>query len=493
MRIDWRFLGVWVFAAAATAYALSPGSEEQLAMLARDGRSSEAASELARLLALGRRDPAFLAAAARALESTGDRVLAEDLLERYLVERPGDVQALDWLAGLYQASDDRPAATRTLATLVALAPTRPRLWALLDLYRAQDRLDEERAVLKGIADEAMLRPVDVERLGILLSWAGERPAALAALRRADALIPAVQETGRIVLFDLLLAEGLRDEAFERAGRWIADWRDKPWLGVHVVRRMAARGDPAAAVALGAQVTALSPGTRFYLARVVAEDGNRRIATTLLEDWARGGPEPSSDEVAGYVAAAYAVGDLAALWRKAASLLAEPGWHEAQIAIVEALALRYGLDAIAPLRPRLSWAALRRQPLFAARLALHEGNPVLARRALEAVEPETLNAPARAEWVALVSLVSGDAKALAALGDLLRRDRLPTDLIPVQLRLAQRLGDAVAQRLGLDALRRSARPPIGAQAHVPQAHAPQSQVQQAQVHQAKAEPDARRMQ
>ena len=133
MRVDLRFLALWIFAAAATAYALSPGSEEQLAMLARDGRGSEAASELQRLLALGRRDPAFLAAAARALESTGNRVLAEELLERYLVERPGDVQALDWLAGLYRASNDKPAATRILAILVEIAPTQGRLSALLDL------------------------------------------------------------------------------------------------------------------------------------------------------------------------------------------------------------------------------------------------------------------------------------------------------------------------------------------------------------------------
>ena len=486
MRIGWRFLGLWAFAAAATAYALSPGSEEQLAMLARDGRTSEAASELARLLALGRRDPAFLAAAARALESTGNRGLAEDLLERYLVERPGDVQVLEWLANLYRASDDRPAATRTLVALVALAPTRPRLWALLDLYRAQERLDEEREFLKSIVDETLLRPLDVERLGILLSWAGDRAAALAALRRADALMPGTQEIGRIVLFDLLLAEGLRAEAAERAGHWIADWRDKPWLGVHVVRRMAARGDPTAAVALGAQVTALSPDTRFYLARVVAEDGNRRIATTLLEDWAQDGPQPSSDAVAGYVAAAYAVGDVPALWRKAARILAEPGWYEAQIAIVEALALRYGLDAIGPLRPRLSWAALQRQPLFAARLALHEGNTVLARHVLGSVDPATLTAPARIEWVALVSLISGDTAALAALGDLLRRDRLPTDLLPVQLRLAERLGNGGEQRLGLEALRRSALAPV--------ALARQAQAQQAQVQStAKAGPDARRVQ
>jgi tetratricopeptide (TPR) repeat protein len=460
MKTDWRFLALWAFAAVATTYALSPGSEEQLAMLARDGRSSEAASELERLLALGRRDPAFLAAAARALESTGNRALAEELLERYLVERPGDVQALDWLASLYQASDDRPAATRTLATLVAIAPTRARLSALLDLYRAQERLDEERDLLKRITDEALLRPGDIERLGILLSWAGETEAALAALRRADALMPADQETGRIVLFNLLLTSGSVTEAAERAAGWIEAWRDKPWLGVHVVRRMAVQGDPALATALGAQVIARRPETRFFLARVVAEDGNRSVATRLLDDWARGGPQPTSDEVAGYVAAASVVGDIPALWRKASAILAEPEWFEAHIAIAEALSLRYGLDAIAPFRPRLSWTALRRQPLFAARLALHEGNPVLARHLLDGVDPANLaNAAARSEWLALLGLIAGDDAALATLGDLLRRDRLPADLIPAQMRLAQRLGNAAEQGLGLNALRRRAQGPV----------------------------------
>lgn len=484
MRVDLRFLALWIFAAAATAYALSPGSEEQLAMLARDGRGSEAASELERLLALGRRDPAFLAAAARALESTGNRVLAEELLERYLVERPGDVQALDWLAGLYRASNDRPAATRILAILVEIAPTQGRLSALLDLYRVQERIDEERELLKLVEDETLLRPMDIERLGILLSWAGQRDEALTALRRADALMPAAQDIGRVVLFDLLLAAGLRDEATERARRWIEDWRDKPWLGVHLVRRMAARGDPAAAVDLGAQVIALSPGTRFYLARIVAEDGNRKVATTLLDDWGQPGPQPSSDEVAGYVAAAEVIGDLPALWRKASAILSQPDWFGAHIAIAEALSVRYGLDAIAPLRPRLSWAALRRQPLFAARLALHEGNPVLARHLLNGIEPENLGtAAARAEWVALLGLISGDSVALTTLGELLRRGHLPADLIPAQLRLAQRLGNGAEQQLGLNALRRQAQAPapivVEAQAQV-SAHG-------------KGEPDARRIQ
>ncbi|KQQ27021.1 hypothetical protein ASF58_24620 [Methylobacterium sp. Leaf125] len=63
--------------------------------------------------------------------------------------------------------------------------------------------------------------MNVERLSILLSWAGERAAALAALCRADALMPGTQEIGRIILFDLLLAKGLRAEAAERT-----DWRNR---------------------------------------------------------------------------------------------------------------------------------------------------------------------------------------------------------------------------------------------------------------------------
>ncbi|GJD52648.1 Beta-barrel assembly-enhancing protease [Methylobacterium crusticola] len=460
MRVRY-LLSLCVSIAGASGYLLFPTAEEQLAMLARDGRTSEASGRLTELLALAQRDPALMAAAARVHERSGRFKRAAELLELYVGERPADTRALDWLASLYEAGKDPAGATHALARAFAIAPTRARLSALLDLYRLQERADEERALLKTVTDPDLLRPVDVERFGVLLSWAGEQEAALATLRRADALLPAESEVGRFVLFDILMALGLHDEAAGRADGWVEGWRGKPWLGVHVTRSMARRGNRARAEALGRRVIEAKPETRFYLARVVAEDGNRPTATALLESWPTRGAEPPADEIAQYLAAAEAVGDAAALWRKVWAILGEPAWLDAHAALAEALAQRQGFGVIAPIRYRLSWETLRRRPLFGVRLALYEGNPVLARRLLADVTPTALAPAAQREWAALLAQVLGDQRALAVLSDLGRRRALPVDLVPVQAQLAAALGDGPEHARAMGELRRLAQAPAGA--------------------------------
>ncbi|MFH6787357.1 MULTISPECIES: tetratricopeptide repeat protein [Methylobacterium] len=459
MRVRY-LLCLCVGIAGASGYLLFPTAEEQLAMLARDGRTSEASGRLAELLALAQRDPALMAAAARVHERSGRFKRAAELLEHYVELRPADTRALDWLASLYEAAKDPAGAAQALARAVKLAPTRARLSALLDLYRLLERTDEERALLKETTDPELLRPVDVERLGVLLSWAGERDAALATLRRADALLPAESEVGRFVLFDLLMTFGLAEEAAERAEGWIAGWRDKPWLGVHVTRSMARRGDRARALSLGRRVLEAKPDIRFYLARVVAEDGNRPVATALLESWPGGRSEPPADEIAQYLAAAEAVGDVAALWRKVWAILSEPAWPEAHVALAEALVQRQGFGVIAPIRRALSWDALRRRPLFGARLALQEGNPILASRLLAGVTLASLAPPAQREWAALLARTLGDRQALAVLSDLGRRRVLPPHLVPEQARLAASLGDVTEHGRAMGELRRLAQASAG---------------------------------
>lgn len=459
MRVRY-LLCLCVGLAGASGYLMFPTAEEQLAMLARDGRSSEAAGRLSELLALAQHDPSLMAAAARVHERSGRYKRAAELLEHYVERHPADTRALDWLASLYQAAKDPAGATRALAKAVEIEPTRTRLSALFDLYRLQERPDEERALLRATTDPGLLRPVDVERFGVLLSWAGEQEAAVTTLRRADALLPAESEVGRFVLFDILMTLGLHDEAAERAERWVEGWRDKPWLGVHVTRAMARRGDHARAVALGRRVIDAQSGIRFYLARVIAQDGNRPVANALLTSWPAGGVEPPADEIAQYLAAAEAVGDVPALWRKVWTILGEPAWLEAHVALAEALVQRQGFGVIAPIRPKLSWEALRRRPLFGARLLLREGNPLLASRLLAGVALASLAPPAQLEWAALLTEALGDRRALAILSDLGRRRLLPAHLAPVRARLAAGLGDVPEHARAMSELRRLAQAPAG---------------------------------
>ncbi|GJE41544.1 hypothetical protein [Methylobacterium soli] len=419
-------------------YALQSGPEERIAMLVRDGRQAEAKVEIEAILQSGQAKPRVLMQLALLQEAAGDPVRATELLELYVLARPHDRDALAWLVKTYDASDNARGLVEALTKLAAVEPTRERIARLAGLHRYEGRYDEERSVLERFPAVVDKEPEMLERLGGLLAAEGRAQEAVAILRRADALAGDDGERVRKLLFELLLQTGAYDEAAQRAQSWLTQWR-KPWLASQLTLRLAAKAPFEAGRSLGEASAALHPDARLYLARILAEQGNRRIAGALLAGWPFADQPLNKQEIEGYVAASVAAGDTATIWATFARLRARPDLAEAQALFAEAAASHFGMTSIALLQPPLPLPVLRARPIFAARLALHRGETRIARTLLASADPAAMPEAERSAWLDLLLRTNTARAAFQTLHGLRQRHELPATLIPAYRSLAAQLG------------------------------------------------------
>ncbi|MBX9934215.1 MAG: hypothetical protein K2Y56_22300 [Methylobacterium sp.] len=419
-------------------YALQSGPEERVAMFVRDGRQAEAVTEIERMLETGRAKPRVLMQFVHLQESIGNPARATDMMEIYVLARPQDRNALQWLVKTYEASDNPAGLTEALTKLVAVDPAPEHLARLADFHRYNGRFEDERNVLDRAA---AMRPIEtrmLERLGALLAAEGRIPRALDVLRDADARATSGAEQSRRLLFELLIQSGQHDEASQRAQGWLDQWR-KPWLAAQFTLRLAANAPYEPARALAASAAALHPDARLYLAKTLAEQGHRRIASTLLVGWPSPNQPVTKTDIEGYVAATAAAGDSARLWRTFAEFRARSELPDLQAIFAEAITAHYGLSSIALLHPALPAAVLRARPIFAARLALSRGEAPTARRILAAADLTHMPDAEQASWLELLLRTNSSQAAFATLDALRQRHELPAKLVPAYRGLAAQLG------------------------------------------------------
>jgi predicted Zn-dependent protease len=120
---------------AAVAFALRSGPEERIAMLVRDGRKAEAATEIKHMLATGLAKPRLLMTLAQLEEALGDQTQASATMDVYVLARPHDRDALAWLVKTYEASDESAGLAEALTKLTALEPTPRRPASLRRSFR----------------------------------------------------------------------------------------------------------------------------------------------------------------------------------------------------------------------------------------------------------------------------------------------------------------------------------------------------------------------
>ncbi|GEP06079.1 tetratricopeptide repeat protein [Methylobacterium oxalidis] len=425
---------------AVTAYLLQSGPEERIAMLVRDGRNVEAVVEIERLLATGTAKPRVLMTLAMLQDTAGDRARAADLMELYVLSRPRDRDALAWLVRSYEAADDVDGLIEAQAKLAAVDANPVHVAKLVALHRFHGRFAEECAALESFAERGALTPDQTERLAQLLAAEGRMPRAVEVLRGLDEHLDDSVERPRRFLFELLIDQGRYAEAAERAKRWLAAWR-KPWLAAQMTLRLATKAPLAEARGLAQASAILHPDAQLYLAKSLAEQGNRRLATALLLEWPYEGMPLNKPNIDGYVAAAAATGIPTLIWSRFALLRSRPAETEAQALFAEAIAAEYGLSSIALLQPALPDAVLRRRPLFAARLALHLGQQVRARLVLAEADLDGLPPAELAQWLDLVMRLNSPQAAFATLQNLEQRMQLPESLHAAYRALATQLGRA----------------------------------------------------
>jgi hypothetical protein len=426
-------------------YLLLPGFDERLAMLMRAGHEREAAAELEREITSGDKRPSILAALGRAYnaEVSGKLGRAIEIMETYVSHTPRDPEGFRVLAGLYAAANRPHAMVTAQALLVAVSPARADVARLLGLYRLYGRFDEERKLLLEMQNQPALESADLLRLGELLAAKGERAAAVDVLTRADDMLGPDEEQTRVLLFELLASSGRSSEAARRAKRWLTNWH-KPWLAARFVRRLA-RGSPDQDLdSLAAVAVALHPETKLYLAQILIENGRRASANRLLsldqfQARIETGPAPAKEDIAAFLDAVRFVDDPNLIWQAFAAALKNPSAAAARVDLAEALAAQFGYAAISPALSLLPLDALAQKPLFAARLAMQENNPVLARKLLQETDLHKLTPDDQRAWVALMTQSFPNEIVFGVLTSLSARGKLPITLLPAYAALAARLG------------------------------------------------------
>jgi hypothetical protein len=111
----------------------------------------------------------------------------------------------------------------------------------------------------------------------------------------------------------------------------------------------------------------------------------------------------------------------------------------QARLAEEIAKAYGFAALGPLRPLLSVPVLLSKPLFAAELAIFEGNMHLARWFLTKQNPLELSSQERLAWLQLLRKVETRRAVLDWLARLWTERRLPPEFVRPLLDEAQQLG------------------------------------------------------
>jgi len=387
-------------AALVTGYLVVPKGEERATMLARDGLYDAASRELSALPSSGDRAPHILMQYHLLHERQGDRGRALEALEAYISVRPHDIAAREKRAEYLLHAGQLDRYLDALAGLAAEHPKSDRIAQLLGLYRLHGRFDDELSLLRARAGSGYLEYGSLERLGALLAERGDWAAAERWLRVAVQNAPSQESSSRLRLFDVLIEQGRTAEAIRQARIWITEWRS-PYLSGKLLLKMAQAGLSNKAAVLARLCVDVMPNAAFEIAAVLTAKGHMSISQQMLAQWSDRDETPTGDQLRHYVYASVQAGDVQGPFRKLVRLAGRGAEPATQARLAEELAYAYGYAALAPLRTLLSTRVLLARPLFAAELAIFDGNPHLARWFITRVNPAELAPAERPVWLGLV--------------------------------------------------------------------------------------------
>jgi hypothetical protein len=423
---------------AGAGYVLVPRSDERVAMLVRDGQIEAATAELEKFVAQGDRRPRVLAALARLQLRAGQPAVAARTMEDYVKALPADGPALKLLAEMYGEAGDIDETLGALERLARVDPKPKTLAYMLALSRMHGRYDRERRILGELEARRALEIDDRLRLAELRAADTDYVGATEVLFRLEPELPEGEESHRYMLFELLARQHRWDDATRFGKHWLAASR-KPWIALALFKRLAPDAPEAALAGLAVSAAEVFPEQRFTFASSLAGLGRSDGARVLCQAWMREVTEPSDAEINDFMSVVARLHEPRLALEALARLAGRPTALDAQAALAESVALIFGDTALSSLRSRLGYDVLARRPLFASRLALREGNSVLAARILLGVDPGKMPAPERRQWVALLATALPEEAALLRLTRLMLADKLPQDLLPAYLELARRTG------------------------------------------------------
>ena len=409
------FLLTIAVAAIWAAVALIPGDLERVAMFERDGRYSEALSELQRQYDSGRRGPGALIELYKLHVRFGDIDAAQKYLEEFSRTRPQDLQTQIALLKFYKQNSRLDEYLALLKSLNERLHTKALLTELLGYYRltGQSVAEEDELEAAARSNRPPLSPSDLERLGLLAAARGDLQRAAKALRQADARRDPQARHGRQSLFQILLDLNATDEAEARALGWLRKWRD-PELLADFMSSLARVGRWDLGVKLTDASGIVDDRTVVAGAELLAQGGRFDEARLRLAKYDAGELPSDPETLVQMTAVAAASGDAPLALRSAR----QAGFNRLDgetvgelLTCLEQHATNFGLRGLSPdlvkglagdLEPLLPPppAPYSSQRLFAAWLAVQDGNSQLASRFLATVNSEQLSRRQRNELASL---------------------------------------------------------------------------------------------
>jgi tetratricopeptide (TPR) repeat protein len=192
--------------------------------LVRDGRNLEALKVLEARYRAGAREVDAVIHLHKLYMSFAQIEQATRVMQDFVVDHPGNPEAVAMLAKHYGDIQDKQAEIATLERLFELSPSVPTARDLLAHYRLEGAFDREEKLLRTLLAKQMITANDAERLGLILAALGDLFGAREALMRFDEIANPERSIGRFVLFDVLVATGDKTTALAKAASWISYFR-----------------------------------------------------------------------------------------------------------------------------------------------------------------------------------------------------------------------------------------------------------------------------
>ena len=415
------------------ALALRPGDLERIAMLQRDGET-EAATRLAnRLYEAGDRRASLLARVFELNHAIGRAQRAGEALRLYLAGTPDNRHTLAKAADFFELEQDLEGTFAAMVNLVRVAPSAGTVDKLARLYRLHGRFEQEERLLS--AHRPLLGAEMSMRLGALLAQHGRTAEALVVLRAADDAFPRDHELFASLLFDLLAKAGAADEAVRRASRWLANDQEGHRRVPMVVALIEAGAEAAALRIAFAPAGATPAEPDAPLSAVIwalASRGYVEPAGALVEHLTDcRGSGAGRAAVRAYLDFASTTGATAGLIARIDRLVTaqERGSRVRGLCLAAHLLDRDGLAALGPVRRRLTPFLLAEDPVFAAELAMAEGQPLAARSHLALASLSDKDEQGAKEWLLLAREAFSPAELARELASRRMAGTLPSALIP----------------------------------------------------------------
>jgi hypothetical protein len=432
MRAHRVAVGMFAAVALAAGYLLLPSQDEALALLQRQGDDVATHAKLQNMYAAGDRRRWVIVQLALAKGRIGQAAAGSDLLDGYLAQvETIDARTLGELTELARRGNRRSTWVRAQHRLMRIAPTRDGVQKLLGQYRLLSDAAGELAVLENARLQPYFGTYDLERLASLLTAAGRSTEAIALLTRAESAPNNRWTVGRLLLFSLLIERGDFAEAQGRALKWIKQL-DADWIAVELVRRAVTVAPDDFAQAFTEEAIKARPSMQMSIAAMLLNEGKRELARGLITRFASAaatGPIPSQVELQNYVAAARMLNETTAPFQLLLAYVKRPAAQEQAAALAEMISGVYGPMALEPVRDALDFELLEHRPVFAAELAVHDGNAEIARQYLDRCDPATLTTDERRRWLELFMRLQPPGRVMATVEMLRRNGLLEREMLP----------------------------------------------------------------